>query len=82
MKTINRIIRESAYGLALASVAVCAVSCDDMLDTKPQGSFTSEQIGEDEAVDMMTSAYATLLCHYFGNNESCLLYTSPSPRDA
>lgn len=70
MKTIKRIIRESAYGLALASVAVCAVSCDDMLDTKPQGSFTSEQIGEDEAVDMMTSAYATLLCHYFGNNES------------
>lgn len=41
-----------------------------MLDTKPQGVFTSEQIGEDEALDMMTPAYATLLCHYFGNNES------------
>lgn len=45
-------------------------SCDGLLDTKPQGTFTSEQIGDDEAVDLMTSAYATLLCHYFGNNES------------
>ncbi len=70
MKTINRIIRNTAYGVALASMTLCAASCDDMLDTKPQGSFTSEQIGEDEAIDMMTSAYATLLCHYFGNNES------------
>lgn len=53
-----------------AIVSLGTVSCDDMLDTKPQGSFTSEQIGEDEAIDMMTAAYATLLCHYFGNNES------------
>lgn len=45
-------------------------SCDSLLDTKPQGAFTSEQIGDKEAVDFMTSAYATLLCHYFGNNES------------
>lgn len=45
-------------------------SCDGLLDTKLQGTFTPEQIGDDEAVDLMTSAYATLLCHYFGNNES------------
>ncbi|MDE7427041.1 MAG: RagB/SusD family nutrient uptake outer membrane protein [Muribaculaceae bacterium] len=45
-------------------------SCDDLLDTKPQGVFTDEQIGDDEAIDLMTSAYATLLNHYFGNNES------------
>ena len=45
-------------------------SCEDMLDTKPQGTFTDEQIGDEEALDLMTSAYASLLNHYFGNNES------------
>ena len=55
---------------AIASMAVASTSCDDLLDTKPQGVFTDEQIGDDEAVDLMTAAYATLLCHYFGNNES------------
>lgn len=55
---------------AALSMAVAATSCDDLLDTKPQGSFSSEQIGNDEALELMNSAYATLLCHYFGNNES------------
>ena len=55
---------------AIASMSVASTSCDDLLDTKPQGVFTDEQIGDDEAVDLMTAAYATLLCHYFGNNES------------
>lgn len=52
------------------SLSLATVSCSDMLDTKPQGVFTSEQIGNDEAIDMMTAAYATLMCHFFGNNES------------
>jgi len=55
---------------AITMTGIGAVSCDSLLDTKPQGSFTSEQIGDDEAKDLMVSAYATLLCHYFGNNES------------
>lgn len=55
---------------ALLSVGTAVTSCDSLLDTRPQGVFTSENIGEEEAVDLMTSAYATLLCHYFGNNES------------
>ena len=55
---------------ALLSVGTAVTSCDSLLDTKPQGVFTSENIGDEEAVDLMTSAYATLLCHYFGNNES------------
>ena len=70
MKTIKSYIRNAAFAVTVSALAVGFVSCDDMLDTKPQGSFSSEQIGEDEAVDMMTSAYATLLNHYFGNNES------------
>ena len=58
------------FAMAFVAAGMGAVSCDSLLDTKPQGTFTSEQIGDDEAVDLMTSAYATLLCHYFGNNES------------
>ena len=55
---------------AIISAGMASTSCDDMLDTKPQGVFTDEQIGDEEATDLMTAAYATLLCHYFGNNES------------
>ena len=70
MKNIKSYIRKSACAALVASVAVASVSCDSMLDTKPQGVFSAEQIGNKEAIDLMTSAYATLLCHYFGNNES------------
>lgn len=56
--------------LAVGAMGLGNVSCDSMLDTKPQGTFSADQIGEDEAVSLMTAAYATLLCHYFGNNES------------
>ncbi len=70
MKTIYNIIKTSVLTMAVAAGGFCLTSCEDMLDTKPQGVFTNEQIGDDEASDLMTSAYATLLCHYFGNNES------------
>ncbi len=56
--------------MAVAVSGMGLVSCDSLLDTKPQGTFSVGQIGDDEAIDLMTSAYATLLCHYFGNNES------------
>ncbi len=70
MKTIKSYIRKAALCAAVGSLGFVATSCDDLLDTKPQGSFTQSQIGEDETLDIMTAAYATLLCHYFGNNES------------
>lgn len=54
----------------VASAGLLGTACNDLLDTKPQGVFTDEQIGDGEAQDLLTSAYATLLCHYFGNNES------------
>jgi hypothetical protein len=53
-----------------AALSMGLTACDDMLDTVPQGTFTDEQIGDDEAVDLMTAAYASLLNHFFGNNES------------
>lgn len=70
MNTIKNIIKSTVSIALVASMGFAATACNDMLDTKPQGVFTDEQIGDDEAVDLMTSAYATLLCHYFGNNES------------
>ncbi len=70
MKTIKNIIKNVVCISTVAALGFTSVSCDSLLDTKPQGAFTSEQIGDEEAIDLMTSAYATLLCHYFGNNES------------
>ena len=66
----KNITHQAIIAMAALFTGICATSCDDMLDTKPQGTFTEEQIGDDEAKDLMTSAYATLLNHYFGNNES------------
>lgn len=70
MKNIKNIIAKTFCAAAIGSVGIGLVSCNDMLDTKPQGVVLDEQIGPDQAVDIMTSAYATLLNHYFGNNES------------
>ncbi len=70
MKSFKTIIKNVLLSAAVTSMALATVSCDDLLDTTPQGTFTDKQIGDDEATDLMVSAYATLLCHYFGNNES------------
>lgn len=70
MKTIHSYIRNTACAAMIAAFGFGAVSCNDMLDTKPMGVFGPDQIGEDEAIDLLTAAYATLLTHYFGNNES------------
>ena len=70
MKPIYNILTRSFGVLAVALTGLGAVSCGDMLDLKPQGVLSSEQIDEEKAVDLMTAAYATLMNHYFGNNES------------
>lgn len=70
MKSCKTIIKNTLGVVAAVAMAFGAASCDDLLDTKPQGVFTDEQIGDDEAIDLMTAAYATMLNHYFGNNES------------
>ncbi len=70
MKTIKNLLKTSMMAGVAIALGLGAVSCNDLLDTKPNGVITAGQLGEDEAVEMLTSAYATLLCHYFGNNES------------
>ena len=53
---------------------ICAIcgftSCDDMLDTVPQGQFTVEQLDESSVEGLVASAYAGLEAHFFGNNEA------------
>ena len=51
MKNIKSIIKKAFCVAAIGSMAFATVSCDDMLDTKPQGTFTDEQIGDEEAID-------------------------------
>lgn len=70
MKTTRYILKGLLGITLLAGGSMGLASCEDMLDTTPQGAFTEEQIGDNEAMELMTSAYATLMCHYFGNNES------------
>ncbi|MDE6695273.1 MAG: RagB/SusD family nutrient uptake outer membrane protein [Muribaculaceae bacterium] len=70
MKNIKYTAKKALYASAIFAFGMAATSCNDMLDTKPQGVFTTEQIGNDEALDLMTSAYASMICHYFENNES------------
>ncbi len=70
MKTFKTIIKNALCAAALASMAVGTTACEDLLDTKPQGVFTDDLIGDKEADGFLTSAYASLLCHFFGNNES------------
>lgn len=70
MNMIQNITKKAIWVAAILSMGMTMNSCEDMLDTKPQGTFTDEQIGDEEALDLMTSAYASLLNHYFGNNES------------
>lgn len=70
MKPNYNIITKSFGALAIALTGLGAVSCGDMLDLKPQGVLFADQIGEEQAVDLMTAAYSTLMNHYAGNNES------------
>lgn len=56
--------------LAFTTMTFCGVSCSDLLDLKPQGQITDDQINDESVDALMSSAYAGLECHFFGNNES------------
>ena len=70
MKTIKSNIVKAALGLAVAVTPAFFSSCDDMLDLAPQGSFSEAQLDSTSIEGLLTSAYAGLECHFFGNNES------------
>ena len=64
-----KIIKNIAIGLCACGL-FAATSCNDMLDIKPSGQFTSDQITDESIEGLMASAYAGLESHFFGNNES------------
>lgn len=70
MKSYRKYISNAAFAAMATALCIGSASCDSMLDTKPTGVFSADQMGDDEATDLLTAAYATLMCHYFGNNES------------
>ena len=55
--------------LASATLTL-TISCNDMLDTVPQGQFTAEQIDDNSVEGLVASAYAGLEAHFYGNNEA------------
>lgn len=64
----------------MAGVAVCGMvctfsSCNDMLDLKPSGQFTSDQLNDESVEGLISAAYAGLEAHFFGNNEA---FSGPS----
>ena len=50
-------------------------SCSNMLDLKPTGSFTEEQLDSSSVEGLLSAAYAGLEAHFFGNNEA---FSGPS----
>ena len=67
MKTIYNIM---FAGLVCCGTTATLTSCDDMLDTVPQGQFTAEQLDESSVEGLLASAYAGLEAHFYGNNEA------------
>lgn len=62
---------KAIYKFICASLLIGSfTSCSDMLDTVPQGQFTSEQLDEQSVEGLMASAYAGLEAHFYGNNEA------------
>ena len=69
MKTIFK-LKYMAMATAIVGSALSMTSCNDFLDTKPNGSFTEEQLTDSSIEGLMSAAYAGLEAHFFGNNEA------------
>lgn len=74
MKIVKN-IKAIALTVAACGTVFSFSSCNDMLDLKPNGQFTSDQITEDAVDNLMAAAYAGLEAHFFGNNEA---FSGPS----
>lgn len=64
MKTNHKIYYPLFAGLMFFA------SCSDMLDKEPYGQFSTAQMDNTSIDGLMSSAYAGLQGHFFGNNES------------
>lgn len=72
---IFRYIKNISYSAIAFGAIACISSCEDMLDKKPTGQFTDSQLDNESVEGLMSSAYAGLEAHFFGNNEA---FSGPS----
>ena len=66
----TKIYKAVFAGLVLCGTSAVMTSCNDMLDTVPQGQFTAEQLDDSSIEGLVASAYAGLEAHFYGNNEA------------
>lgn len=66
----TKIYKAVLAGLVLCGNSAVMTSCNDMLDTVPQGQFTAEQLDDSSIEGLVASAYAGLEAHFYGNNEA------------
>ena len=75
------LLKYSILGLATGLLASGLVGCSDFLETNP-----STSVSDNSVFTTVAGAQAALNGCYFQmrayNSGGCLLYTSPSPRDA
>lgn len=62
-------MKKYIYIICVAAVSIFT-ACEDMLDKKPYGQFTADQLNEEAIEGLLAAAYAGLEAHYFGNNEA------------
>ena len=65
----------SKYISKIALPALCLAlmgmsSCSDMLDLKPQGVFSEEQLDDDSIEGIMAAAYEGLEAHFWADNNN------------
>ena len=70
MKAIYQTAKWMVCAAFITLHASLFTSCNDMLDTVPQGQFTTEQLDESSVEGLLASAYAGLEAHFYGNNEA------------
>lgn len=70
MKLKNIINRSILPAFIATGLCLFTASCDDMLDTKPQGAITANEFDDDSVESLLVAAYAGLQAHFFGNNEA------------
>ena len=63
-------MKTNKYIILAVTLAFSLTACNDLLDQKPYGQFTEDQMDESAVEGLLASAYAGLEAHFFGNNEA------------
>lgn len=63
-------MKTTKYMIVALGLMIGLTACHDLLDQKPYGQFTEEQMDESAVEGLLASAYAGLEAHFYGNNEA------------